>query len=96
MAKEPDPSAWSSVAMRCHSKNIDTFLHVGILLDRQRAIGVNLMNEEWSCCSLLELTRSWNLDHDALASCAVKATAFDVLLSKIFINQNLTPVSDCL
>jgi hypothetical protein len=69
---------------------------MGVSLDRPSTIGVNLMNEEWSCCSLIELSRSWNLDHDALASRMIEAAAFEILSPKILVNQNLTSVSDCL
>jgi hypothetical protein len=95
MAKQPDPSAQSSVTAWHHSTNVDAFLDMEILLDFQSAIGMNLMNEEWSCCSLIELSRIRNFDHDALANC-IKAVAFDILLPKIFVDQNVTSVSDCL
>jgi hypothetical protein len=97
MAKEPDWSVWSSVMARCQSTNIDAFSCImEILLDRQSTIGMNLMNEKWSHCLLIELSRIGNFDHHALASHMIEAATSDVLSPKIFVNQNLTSVSDCL
>jgi hypothetical protein len=96
MAKEPDLSAWSSVMTWHHLTNVDAFLNMEILLDCQSAIGMNLMNEEWSCCSLIKLSRIRNFDHDALANCMIEPAAIDILSPKIFVNQNLVSVSDCL